>query len=469
MEISNSDLKDIKSARPTNISRIASSIIFIILYSLYDYNFVLYLAIIQFVLSIIWLWVIEKKFSLYKRKPNLWYIPASIDVFFATSSVYITGISYSPVLLAYILITCMSSTDLIKARGLFTTISSCVGFLFILLLVSFEIIPFVNILSENNSSMSLFSIILSSFLLILSCFTANSVIYQIYWELNKKNNELNFSLNKILILKQQQDADYALTARLMEPFGSNTVNSPSVNIEFFLKQKKSFTFKNHDLEIGGDLLISDELYFNNKKFIFFLNADAMGKSMQGACGALVLGVLIKSMVLNSKNQIHIDNQSAKLWLLNVTAEIHRIFESFEGSMLASFIIGLLEEKTGQVFYINAEHPEPILYRDETVSFIESKYKYTKIGTLELQQNFDNIEFLQLEINDVLFIGSDGKDDILLNENLKKIINEDEYFFSRIVRKSKGDINLIVKEIISLGDLIDDLSILKISFRPTYKL
>jgi hypothetical protein len=58
------DEKDIKAARPTNIARIASALIFIILYSFYDYSIVLYFAILQFSLSLIWLWFIEKKFIL---------------------------------------------------------------------------------------------------------------------------------------------------------------------------------------------------------------------------------------------------------------------------------------------------------------------------------------------------------------------------------------------------------------------
>ncbi len=251
------DQKNIEAARPTNLARMASALIFIILYSFYDYKIVLYFAILQFSFSLIWFWLIEKKFSLYKAYPSLWYIPASIDIFFATASVYITGVSYSPVIVAYILITCMSSVDLIRARGLFTTITSSISFIFIVLLTKLEIIPFLNILSNSKSEISLFSMILSSILLTMACVTANSVIYQIYFQLNDKNNELSSSFDKINLLKLQQDADYALTARLMEPFGGSLVKSELVEIEFFLAQKKSFSFKNQMLEIGGDILIAD--------------------------------------------------------------------------------------------------------------------------------------------------------------------------------------------------------------------
>lgn len=112
--MSKSERKEIKAARPTNLARLASSFIFIILISLYDYIFVLYFAILQFFLSLFWFWFVEKKFLIYKKYSAFWYTPVSIDVFFAAAAVYVTGISYSPVLLAYILITCMSSVDLMK-------------------------------------------------------------------------------------------------------------------------------------------------------------------------------------------------------------------------------------------------------------------------------------------------------------------------------------------------------------------
>lgn len=461
MEMSESEKKEIKAARPTNLARLASSFIFIILFSLYDYIFVLYFAILQFFLSLFWFWFVEKKFLIYKKYPAFWYTPASIDVFFATAAVYVTGISYSPVLLAYILITCMSSVDLIRARGLFTTAASCFSFLTILILAKFQLIPFINILNDSVSEISLFSSILSSLLLTMSCFTANSVIFQIYSQLNEKNNELSSSLDRINVLKLQQDADYALTARLMEPFGGNLVKSKIVRIDFLLKQKKEFTFKNQTLQLGGDLLISEELYFNDNKYIFFLNGDAMGKSMQGACGALVLGVISKSIISNTNNNPN--NNSPQSWLLGVISEMHRIFQSFEGLMLASVVMGLIEEKTGNLYYINAEHPGVVLYRDESAIFLKDKITYFKIGSVGLPTQFNTIEFIQLIEGDVIFIGSDGKDDIILNSNSPKKINTDEYLFLKIIQKTKGDLKEIMKEINNQGELMDDLSILKISY------
>ena len=461
--MNDSDWKEIKSARPSNIARAAANIIFLIIYSVYDFGFALYFGVLVFFISLFWFWFMENRFKTYKEYPLLWYIPASIDILFITVCVYYTGLSYSPALLGYVYSTATSSIDLIRARGLYATFGNCLTFLLVLILTKLNVFPYTNIVNQSVTEITLFSILLSTALLFLACVTANSVIYQIYFQFHEKNNELSSSLDKINLLKLQQDADYALTARLMEPFLGNFVKSKSVEIEFLLKQKKSFTFKNQTLEIGGDLLIADELYFNNRKFIFFMNADAMGKSMQGACGALVLGVICKSILANSESNRKDNNASPQEWLTNSAREMHRIFESFEGTMLASVFIGVLEERTGNLYHINAEHPEAILYRDETATLLKDHHDYRKIGTLGALSQFPHVEYTQLVAGDVLFIGSDGKDDLILNSTKLRTINQDEFLFPRSVQKRKGNLSEIVAELKTFGDFSDDLSILKITY------
>ena len=461
--MNDSDWKEIKSARPSNIARTASNSIFIIIYSVYDFGFALYFGVLVFFISLFWFWFMENRFKTYKEYPLLWYIPASIDILFITVCVYYTGLSYSPALLGYVYSTATSSIDLIRARGLYATFGNCLTFLLVLILTKLNVFPYTNIVNQSVTEITLFSILLSTALLFLACVTANRVIFQIYFQFHEKNNELSSSLDKINLLKLQQDADYALTARLMEPFGGNFVKSKAIEIEFLLKQKKAFTFKNQTLEIGGDLLIADELYFQESKFIFFMNADAMGKSMQGACGALVLGVICKSILTNMQIKGKDSNISPQEWLVNSAREMHRIFESFEGAMLASVFIGLIEEKTGSLYHINAEHPEGILYRDETATFLKDRQDYRKLGTLGIQTEFPHTEYTQLVAGDAIFIGSDGKDDLILSSNKVRTINQDEFLFPRTVQKKKGNLSEIMHELKSFGDLSDDLSILKITY------
>ncbi|MCB1160874.1 MAG: PAS domain-containing protein, partial [Leptospiraceae bacterium] len=114
-----------------------------------------------------------------------------------------------------------------------------------------------------------------------------------YLDLEKKvierTKELKETLDQVEALKKIQDGDYFLTSLLITPLGQNVIQSPYVQVESFLKQKKSFLFKEKYYEIGGDINIAHKLTLKNRSHILFMNADAMGKSIQGAGGVLVLG------------------------------------------------------------------------------------------------------------------------------------------------------------------------------------
>lgn len=185
--------------------------------------------------------------------------------------------------------------------------------------------------------------------------------------------------------------------------------------------------------------------------------------MQGACGALVLGVICKSILANTQVRSVNTNIEPQGWLLNAVQEMQRIFESFDGVMLASVFIGIIEEKSGNLYYLNAEHPNAILYRDEVASFLKENVHYRKIGTLGVQDIFQLVEYTQLVAGDILFIGSDGKDDLILKSKSVRTINEDEFLFPRIVQKNKGNLVEILNDLKTQGDFCDDLSILKITY------
>ena len=80
---------------------------------------------------------------------------------------------------------------------------------------------------------------------------------------------------------------------MIEPLGQNNAFSKNVEIEFFVKQKKNFIFRKREYELGGDINISENIELQGKKYIVFLNGDAMGKSIQGAGGVLVLGTVFR--------------------------------------------------------------------------------------------------------------------------------------------------------------------------------
>jgi hypothetical protein len=212
------------------------------------------------------------------------------------------------------------------------------------------------------------------------------------------------------------------------------------------------------------MIFTDNLMLNNSSYVVFLNGDAMGKSLQGAGGALVLGAAFQSVLERSKLAQDVKKQSPERWLKNSFREMHRIFESFSGSMIISAVIGLIKESTGLLYFINAEHPWTVLYRDGKAQFIEKDSIFRKLGSAILSGRLF-IQIFQLKHMDVIFAGSDGRDDLFLGTDEKglRIINEDETLFLRAIEDGRGELPNIVKEITNNGKLIDDLSLIKIEY------
>lgn len=284
-------------------------------------------------------------------------------------------------------------------------------------------------------------------------------------KVNDRTKELSFSLSEIQKLKEQQDGDYFLTSLLIEPIsGVFHPEKTNVKIDIFLKQKKEFKFRRYQKEIGGDICIADTIYLRNKEYIIFSNGDAMGKSIQGAGGALVFGILLKAIIERSRDNPFIREQYPEIWLKECFKEIQNVYTAFNGSMLISAIIGLINTKTGLVYYLNAEHPYFILYRDKKADFLENEIFIKKIGIEGLSGNL-HIHLFQMDTNDVLICGSDGKDDLMLSTDSEgnRIINEDETKIFDIIEKTDADLHGIFEESKKQGEITDDFSLLRISF------
>lgn len=267
-------------------------------------------------------------------------------------------------------------------------------------------------------------------------------------------------------IKLHQDGHYYLTSLLVKPLGGTTIESSNVKIEFLTKQKKEFSFQGKQGEIGGDLSVAHTILLRGKKHTVFINADAMGKSLQGAAGALVLGAVFRSIIERTKNREEYQIKYPEQWLREVFDELNKTFESFDYTMLVSLILGLVEDESGLLYFVNAEHPHIILYRDGIASFIKTKYSYLKIGATLPQERFA-INIFQLQKGDVLFGGSDGKDDILVHGACsgEHFLNTDEKLFLEHVRRREGNLSGIVRSIQQTGELTDDLSLFRLEYNP----
>lgn len=287
-------------------------------------------------------------------------------------------------------------------------------------------------------------------------------------ELEKRTVELQKTLDEVRALKMQQDGDYFLTSLLLQPLMINFIKEGPVYIDFIIKQKKTFEFKKKNYEIGGDICLADKIVLRKRNYSVFVNGDAMGKSIQGAGGALVLGVVFRAVLSRTKRR---DNAYLlpEIWLKECFQELHNVFVSFDGSMLISVVLGLVDDDTGLMCYINAEHPYSVLFRDGKAEFMDSQLLLRKIGTTEMDGRL-KVQTFRLLPHDSIIIGSDGRDDILLgiDENGQRIINEDEGKFLRHVEKGGGDLKKIFEAVKSSGELTDDLTLLKVEYRPEEK-
>lgn len=276
----------------------------------------------------------------------------------------------------------------------------------------------------------------------------------------KRTEELNQSLEEVRKLTIQQHGDYFLTSLLIEPLRPNKNSNECIRTDFYLRQKKQFEFRKKISELGGDICISDSFKLEGKEFTVFMNGDAMGKSMQGAGGAIVMGVVFNSIINRTRSG---DLQlSPKDWLEKVYYELESVFSSFDGSMLISAVIGLMDQE-GRLYYLNAAHPYTALYRNGIATFIEDEIHTQKIGIN--QQKAPWIYEFQLEPGDMLFCGSDGRDDleIELDEFGTRIMNENEFLFLNHIQESGGNLEKLVDVIQNAGNLTDDISLLKVEY------
>lgn len=281
----------------------------------------------------------------------------------------------------------------------------------------------------------------------------------------ERTRALASTLKDVRAMKLEQDGDYYLASELIKPLAANQVQSERVKLGFIVRQKKQFEFKKWKEEIGGDICIAHTIFLRGRPFTLFLNADAMGKSLQGAAGALVIGSIFEASVERTKNSSQVQDQSPERWIKNSFLEIHKVFESFTGSMLVSLVLGLLEDDTGTLYTINADHPPLVLYRGGRAAFLTRESALLKVGMVRLEGRV-RVQVVRLEPGDVIFAGSDGKDDIATARDLlgNPVIQDNESAFLAHVENADGDLERVFAQLEQAGEWTDDLSLLRLEFQ-----
>lgn len=283
-------------------------------------------------------------------------------------------------------------------------------------------------------------------------------------KIDERTRELQESLGNVRALKGQQDGDYFLTSLLLKPLTGNYANNRQVKVSIFIRQKKSFEFKTKTNEIGGDICLAHSIRLRGRDYTLFLNGDAMGKSMQGAGGSLVLGAVMQSIVERTKLSPKEQVLYPERWLKAVFLELQKTFESFDGSMLISVIIGLADERSGFVYFINAEHPWSAILRNNKAFFIENDLTLRKLGTLGVNMGI-KVQTYEMQPGDVFVIGSDGRDDLVLGtgDDGNRIINEDENLFLRMLETGEGNLEAVYYACKETGEITDDFSLISLTY------
>ncbi|PJZ55003.1 SpoIIE family protein phosphatase [Leptospira adleri] len=281
--------------------------------------------------------------------------------------------------------------------------------------------------------------------------------------IRKRTKELTLSLREIQNLKEQQDGDYFLITLLFQPFLSKNLRTEYSDIEVHRKQYKQFQFKNRRYEIGGDVVLNESVFISGVEYQVLINADAMGKSLQGASGALIFCSIVKSFLQTPDYEF----RSPENWLFLLYKNLQAVFESFDGSMLVSSILSLYKQETGDLFYLNCEHPPILLVRNRNTMFLSEEFHLRKIGFPDSDLPI-RIQYFRVLPEDTILYGSDGREDLYLPADSdptgKQKVSSPELFLNA-VQDPIPNLEVLERRIRNIGELSDDLSFLKIQ-RPS---
>ncbi len=276
------------------------------------------------------------------------------------------------------------------------------------------------------------------------------------------NRSYEDAISEVSRLKDQQDGDYFLTSLLIRPLAGIRIRSKTVQFRTYIKQKKTFTFKDKAHELGGDICVADQIVLRGRNYCMFANGDAMGKSMQGAGGVLVFGTALRALIERTNRDGILSQYFPERWLRTALNDLNNVFEGFDGSMSMSLVIGLVDEENGFLYYINAEHPFLIRLRAGRATFLAEEATNFKLGLLREKAR---IETCWIRPGDLIVIGSDGRDDLAIGYDTSetRIMNEDHTAILNHIEDCDGDLERIGNRLQERGELTDDLSLLSIKF------
>lgn len=139
-------------------------------------------------------------------------------------------------------------------------------------------------------------------------------------------------------------------------------------------------------------------------------------------------------------------------------------------MLIAGILGIIDNSTGLLYYLNFENPLTVLYRNRKASFIVPNQILRKLGSFGTERNRVSVQTFQLKDHDVLINGSDGRDDLILGKDSDgfNITNIDDRIFLESVEDSESVLEEIYNQTKRKGILTDDFSLNRIEYKSVSK-
>ncbi len=255
----------------------------------------------------------------------------------------------------------------------------------------------------------------------------------------EKNREYVKSLEKEIAFKEMELA--STVQNILIPDLSNFKPSEKVDlVSFYLP----------NFVVGGDYY--DAFTINDEEFVFFV-ADITGKGISAA-------LLLSSLQSNFRLLLR-DNNDLKYIVSSLN---ERIFNVVKGEKFITAFIGIFNNKTNNLRYINLGHNPPILYNKKT-----EKIQYLKDGCIALgvMETIDILKegCVKIKDNSKLLCYTDGLLEYIVEDKIYMYYQEIEEYFC-INNLARTSINNMIDKMDLHRDnlrIFDDITILGLDF------
>ena len=199
-------------------------------------------------------------------------------------------------------------------------------------------------------------------------------------------------------------------------------------------------------EVGGDLY---DYILLDQDHLLLIVGDVSGKGVPAALFMVVAKTLLDS---------HAIQKLSPQEIFSVTN--NQLSGNNESGMFVTCWLGILEFSTGELKYVNAGHPAPVLFHDGEYKFLDTKPNFVLGGMEGLPYKEHTVH---LDKGDRLFVYSDGvteatnaQEQLFGDQNLLDALKNTKNLNSRdVIKEVRNQIDGFVKE----AEQFDDITML----------